>query len=178
MCETTVTWPIVRQRLPDLPEPFDHPAWIYELKYDGFRALVYIEDGRARLVSRNGNTFKSFPELTAAIGPAGMWLHITGTRSQDRTGTIGLWAFVTVVTMLYIGNLAGPPQPSARAVAVVGLAARVFPMWAAWLGGQRIKIVQRSRIHYPICTSASAGGGWIRTASTARPSSFWVKGLA
>ncbi|HWR34250.1 MAG TPA: hypothetical protein VN622_00080, partial [Clostridia bacterium] len=49
LCETTVTWPIVRQRLPDLPEPFDHPAWIYELKYDGFRALAYIEDGRARL---------------------------------------------------------------------------------------------------------------------------------
>ncbi len=32
--------------------------------------LAYVEDGRARLVSRHGNTFKSFPELTAAIGPA------------------------------------------------------------------------------------------------------------
>ena len=53
-----------------LPAPFDHPAWIFELKYDGFRALAYVEDGRARFVSRNGNTFKFFPELTAAIGPA------------------------------------------------------------------------------------------------------------
>ncbi len=53
-----------------LPAPFDHPDWIYELKYDGFRALAYVEDGRVRLVSRNGSTFKSFPELTAAIGPA------------------------------------------------------------------------------------------------------------
>jgi bifunctional non-homologous end joining protein LigD len=39
-----------------LPEPFDHTDWIYELKYDGFRALAYIEDGRARLMSRNGNS--------------------------------------------------------------------------------------------------------------------------
>jgi hypothetical protein len=34
------------------------------------RALAYLEDGHARLVSRNGNTFKTFAELTAAIGPA------------------------------------------------------------------------------------------------------------
>ncbi|HWQ52963.1 MAG TPA: hypothetical protein VN442_04710 [Bryobacteraceae bacterium] len=53
-----------------LPAPFDHPSWIYELKYDGFRALAYIEDGRARLVSRNENVFRSFPELNTAIGPA------------------------------------------------------------------------------------------------------------
>jgi bifunctional non-homologous end joining protein LigD len=32
--------------------------------------LAYVEDGTARLVSRNGNTFKTFPGLTAAIGPA------------------------------------------------------------------------------------------------------------
>ena len=25
--------------------PFDDPEWIYELKYDGFRALAVIEDG-------------------------------------------------------------------------------------------------------------------------------------
>lgn len=53
-----------------LAAPFDHRDWVFELKLDGFRALAYIEDGGARLVSRNGNAFKSFPELTAAIGPA------------------------------------------------------------------------------------------------------------
>ncbi len=48
--------------------PFDHADWIFELKYDGFRALLYVEDGRARLVSRNGNVFKSFPVLCDALG--------------------------------------------------------------------------------------------------------------
>jgi bifunctional non-homologous end joining protein LigD len=53
-----------------LRAPFDHPDWIFEPKLDGFRAVAYVEHGTARLVSRNGNTFKSFPTLTTAIGAA------------------------------------------------------------------------------------------------------------
>ncbi len=33
-------------------EAFNHSDWIYEIKYDGFRALAYIDEGRCRLVSR------------------------------------------------------------------------------------------------------------------------------
>jgi bifunctional non-homologous end joining protein LigD len=56
--------------LASLRTPFDHADWIYELKYDGFRALAYIENRTARLVSRNGNVFKTFPDLAASIGTA------------------------------------------------------------------------------------------------------------
>ncbi len=38
-------------RLARVRAPFDHPDWIFELKYDGFTALLYVEHGRARLVS-------------------------------------------------------------------------------------------------------------------------------
>jgi len=31
--------------------------WLFELEYDGFRALAVIEHGRAQLISRNGNPF-------------------------------------------------------------------------------------------------------------------------
>ena len=48
-------------------EPFNHPDWIFEIKWDGFRALAYVEDGRCRLVSRNGNEFKSFSGLNVAL---------------------------------------------------------------------------------------------------------------
>ncbi len=51
-----------------IAQPFDHPDWIFELKYNGFRALAYIEFGRCRLVSRNGNTFASFRDLADRIG--------------------------------------------------------------------------------------------------------------
>jgi bifunctional non-homologous end joining protein LigD len=42
---------------------FDHPDWLFELKYDGFRALAFSDTAGVRLVSRNGNIFKWFPEL-------------------------------------------------------------------------------------------------------------------
>ena len=29
--------------------------WLFEFKYDGFRALCYFEQGRCRFVSRRGN---------------------------------------------------------------------------------------------------------------------------
>ncbi|HZT29453.1 MAG TPA: RNA ligase family protein [Bryobacteraceae bacterium] len=53
-----------------LSEPFDHPDWLFELKWDGFRAVAYIEAGGGRLVSRNGNIFKSFPGLATSLAAA------------------------------------------------------------------------------------------------------------
>jgi hypothetical protein len=37
-------------------DPFSHPEWLYEIKWDGFRALAYADKlWVCRLVSRNGN---------------------------------------------------------------------------------------------------------------------------
>jgi bifunctional non-homologous end joining protein LigD len=49
------------------PEPFSHPDWLYEIKWDGFRSLAKLEHGRCKLISRNGNDFKSFPNLTTNL---------------------------------------------------------------------------------------------------------------
>jgi hypothetical protein len=46
---------------------FDHADWVYELKYDGFRALAYVGDGKCRLISRKGNQLKRFDELCRSI---------------------------------------------------------------------------------------------------------------
>ena len=35
--------------------PFDDPGWVFELKYNGFRGLCYLERGHCRFISRNGN---------------------------------------------------------------------------------------------------------------------------
>jgi bifunctional non-homologous end joining protein LigD len=48
-------------------EPFCHPAWLFEIKWDGFRSLVRIERGVCELISRNRNEFKSFPILNDAV---------------------------------------------------------------------------------------------------------------
>ncbi len=49
-------------------DAFDNPDYIFELKHDGFRGLAYVEGDGARLVSRRGNPYRSFPRLCGAIG--------------------------------------------------------------------------------------------------------------
>jgi bifunctional non-homologous end joining protein LigD len=47
-----------------LREPFNSPDWIYELKWEGFRTVAFIEGGKVRLQSRNSKTMTSqFPEM-------------------------------------------------------------------------------------------------------------------
>ena len=43
---------------------FDSPDWLFEIKWDGYRAVAFVEDGRVRLVSRNQNDLTAqFSEL-------------------------------------------------------------------------------------------------------------------
>jgi bifunctional non-homologous end joining protein LigD len=51
-------------------EPFDDPEWLFDFKYDGFRALCYVEQGRCRLISRNGNLLRRFDALGDQLGTA------------------------------------------------------------------------------------------------------------
>ena len=51
-------------------EPFDDPEWHFYLKYDGFRGLCYLEQGRCRMVSRNGNLMSRFERLSERIAAA------------------------------------------------------------------------------------------------------------
>jgi bifunctional non-homologous end joining protein LigD len=36
-------------------QPFDSPDWFFEIKWDGYRAIAFLEKGNVRLVSRNQN---------------------------------------------------------------------------------------------------------------------------
>ncbi len=38
-------------------KPFDADNWLYEVKWDGYRALAFIEDGQINLLSRNNKSF-------------------------------------------------------------------------------------------------------------------------
>lgn len=52
-------------------QPFDDPQWLYEVKWDGYRALCFIEKGKVRMVSRRGNAMNAqFPEIAAALADA------------------------------------------------------------------------------------------------------------
>src|SRR2546421_3728936 len=45
-------------------EPFSNPEWIFETKWDGFRAVCFIENNHARFLSRNQlDMTHQYPEL-------------------------------------------------------------------------------------------------------------------
>jgi bifunctional non-homologous end joining protein LigD len=47
-----------------IEEPFDSPDWLFEIKWDGYRAVTFIENGKVRLISRNQNELTArYPEL-------------------------------------------------------------------------------------------------------------------
>lgn len=49
-------------------EPFDKPEWIYEVKWDGYRALAYLNKGKVELRSRNNSSFnEKFYPVHAAL---------------------------------------------------------------------------------------------------------------
>jgi len=54
-------------RLTQRDAPFDDPDWVFELKYDGFRALAYVDGGGCRLVSRNRHRFDEFEPLAHGV---------------------------------------------------------------------------------------------------------------
>lgn len=46
-------------------EPPASGDWVYEIKWDGVRAICFIESGKLRMLSRNGNAIdKQYPELS------------------------------------------------------------------------------------------------------------------
>jgi bifunctional non-homologous end joining protein LigD len=48
---------------------FDDPDWLFEIKWDGYRAVAFVKDGRVRLVSRNQNDLTAqYPELQSLPG--------------------------------------------------------------------------------------------------------------
>jgi bifunctional non-homologous end joining protein LigD len=53
-------------------EPFDHPDWIFEVKWDGYRAVAEIRDKDVSLYSRNGISFdKKFSPVVDSLRKSG-----------------------------------------------------------------------------------------------------------
>jgi|SRR5262252_4674000 len=53
--------------LTSVKEPIGHPNWIYELKHDGFRGVLYVDRDQTWLVSRKGKRFRQFDPLLKQV---------------------------------------------------------------------------------------------------------------
>jgi bifunctional non-homologous end joining protein LigD len=47
--------------------PFNDPEWLYEIKWDGYRALAFVEKGRVALVSRNNLVYDQFSPINKIL---------------------------------------------------------------------------------------------------------------
>nr|WP_254659556.1 DNA ligase D [Mucilaginibacter sp. PPCGB 2223] len=47
--------------------PFDQPGWIYEIKWDGYRAVAVVNDGKATLTSRSNLVFSQFEPINKIL---------------------------------------------------------------------------------------------------------------
>jgi bifunctional non-homologous end joining protein LigD len=62
----TAIYPMLAESIDD---PFDGEEWLFEIKWDGYRAIAFIENGKVRLVSRNQNELTArYPELKDMAG--------------------------------------------------------------------------------------------------------------
>lgn len=59
-------------------KPFHDPDWIYEIKWDGYRALAFVENGVAELVSRNNLVYEHFSPINELLSTWGKNLVLDG----------------------------------------------------------------------------------------------------
>jgi bifunctional non-homologous end joining protein LigD len=53
-------------------EPFDREGWLFEVKWDGYRAIAQVKDGNVLLYSRRGLSFaKRYPAVTSSLAHLG-----------------------------------------------------------------------------------------------------------
>lgn len=72
-----------------------------------------------------------------ALFAIGVAIYLRATRAKDRTGTYALWALLVFLIVAYLGNIAGPPPPSSKAVATMALSMWLLLPWAAWADRHR-----------------------------------------
>src|SRR2546421_5040262 len=53
-------------------DPFSNPEWIFETKWDGFRSVCFVKQGKSRFVSRNQiDMTPQYPELAGVAKQIG-----------------------------------------------------------------------------------------------------------
>jgi hypothetical protein len=66
-------------------DPFSNPEWIFETKWDGFRAVCFLQNGRARFISRNQlDMTHQYPELVDVGKQVDAKEATAGARTDDR----------------------------------------------------------------------------------------------
>jgi uncharacterized membrane protein len=67
----------------------------------------------------------------------GAWLYYRHTKPLNRRGSIGFWALLVFLLLVYVANLLGPPPPSPMAVIWSAQAMWLIIAWGFWVDHNR-----------------------------------------
>ena len=67
----------------------------------------------------------------------GVWLYAAHTEARDRVGSIGFWALVGFLLIVYAASILGPPPPSIDAVTWSAQAVWLIVAWGYWVDRHR-----------------------------------------
>ncbi|MBZ5514417.1 MAG: hypothetical protein LAN62_06170 [Acidobacteriia bacterium] len=68
---------------------------------------------------------------------AGVALYARSTAARDRMGQFAFWSLASVLAVLYVASLVGPPPPDVRTLALVSMAGWLLIPWAWWADSHR-----------------------------------------
>jgi hypothetical protein len=79
--------------------------------------------------------------VEAGLFAVGVYIYVTTTRARNRIGAIGFWALVSLLAIIYVMSLFGPPPPDVTMIAYAGNVSWLFVVWAYWVDKNRLTIV-------------------------------------
>jgi len=99
--------------------------------------LLLIPGGTTRVGLGLWNSLPATLAAELLVFGGGLWLYLRATRARDRAGSIGLWALVGFLLLIYGANVFGPPPPSVAAIAWAGHAMWLLVIWGYWVDRHR-----------------------------------------
>ena len=75
--------------------------------------------------------------VEGAMFAAGIAIYTSTTRARDRKGSLGFWALIATLALIWIGSIFGPPPPDARSLVIAAFGAWLFLVWAWWIERHR-----------------------------------------
>jgi hypothetical protein len=67
-------------------------------------------------------------------------VYARATRPRSSTGMWALWSLVALTTVIWLSGPFSPPPPNVGAIAAVGFALWLLPIWAAWIDRRRVRV--------------------------------------
>jgi membrane-bound metal-dependent hydrolase YbcI (DUF457 family) len=78
--------------------------------------------------------------VEGALFAAVLGVYVRGTRPRRAAGKWSLWSLILLTTLIWISGPWSPPPPGERAIALVGLAMWLLPLWGSWIDRTRQSI--------------------------------------